>query len=330
MKPANEEIIRRFLLGEMAEEERFEFEEQFVAGEELFEQINVVEGELIEKYVRGWMPPEERAAFEKHFLTTERRRERVEFSREFLNRIDSEANSEAISGEEANSSAEETFFGGFRRWFLMPQFAAAMAILVAVIGGWILFQKFGSDNQEVVRQNNSNVSETPKITITPEMIATPAETPEQTDVNNNSVPVEKDSAVPSNEKPMPDENIKKTPEPAPTREIKHSPPNPVLALFPGTVRSNGKNNALKLPENSKGATFVLNLPSVDYSIYRAELVDADGNAITQIDNLKPSKKVVRLFVAASKLIKGDYLIKLNGKNPKGESESVADYQFRVQ
>lgn len=332
MEPANEEIIRRFLLGEMDEEERFEFEERFVEDEELFEQINVVEGELIEKYVRGWMQPAERAVFEAQFLTTDRRRERVEFSRELINRIDSENKSAAIASNEANTSEDETFFESIRRWFLTPQFAAvgAMGILVALFGTWLLFQNFGSDNQEVVKQNNSNVLETPRTNITPEIIPTPLESPEQTALNNNSSPSIENSVDPLIEAPKPDEIIQKTPEPIQTPEIKRSPPNPVLALFAGTIRSNGKNNELNLPENSKGATFVLNLPSVDYNIYQAELVDADGNSISQIDDLKPSKKVVRLFVNANKLIKGDYLIQLNGKNAAGEYESVADFQFRVQ
>lgn len=330
MKPAKEETIRRFLLGEMEAEERFEFEELFVADGELFEQINVIEGELIEKYVRGWMTPAERVAFETQFLTTDRRRERIEFSRELINQIDSAVESGNSARDATFSANGETLFGYLRRWFLIPQIAAFSAIvLVAIVGGWFLLRNVGTGNNEVVKHNNSNVAETPNTTVSPETIESPSETPEQEDINNNSVPNDPKPAEPSNQKSSANENIKKTPKPTQSPEIERSAPSPIIALFSGTVRSEGKTNELILPKNSKGATFLLNLPSVDHKSYKAELVNAEGNSLAKIENLKPTKKVLRLFFAASSLNKGDFLIKLYGKNANGESESVADFQFRV-
>lgn len=103
----------------------------------------------------------------------------------------------------------------------------------------------------------------------------------------------------------------------------------MLALFAGTLRSEGKTNELNLPKNAKGATLQLNLESVDYKNYQAELTDADGNVIFQSGRLTANKSKINFFIPSKNLNKGDYIIKLYGKNDSGENESAADFQFRV-
>ncbi|MEK7724600.1 MAG: hypothetical protein AAB336_09655 [Acidobacteriota bacterium] len=71
-----------------AEEERVDFEERFIKDAIQFEETIVIEDELIEKYIRGWMDSAERLKFEKSFLTTNRRRERVDFTRQVIRKID--------------------------------------------------------------------------------------------------------------------------------------------------------------------------------------------------------------------------------------------------
>ena len=104
---------------------------------------------------------------------------------------------------------------------------------------------------------------------------------------------------------------------------------PVLALFAGTVRAEGKMSELNLPKNAPGANLQLNLESQDYKIYRVEIADPDGNLILQNNNLKAKNSKINLFVPAQKLQKGDYIVKLSALNPQNENESVADYSFRV-
>ncbi len=331
MKPEYEDLVRRFLLGEMAEQERFEFEELFVADADLFEQINVIEGELIEKYVRGWMQPDERAVFEKNFLTTNKRRERVEFSRALIIRVETKVKSDALADGATNASKKESFFGGIHNWFRLPQIAmvGAMGILIALFGTWLFFQNVGLNRQEVVIQGNTEVLETPQTTISPELNISPENSPvnsnEKPEANERS-PTPDNSANGSKDAPVPE----KTSVPTETPEIRRSPPNPVFALFPGTVRSNGKNNVLILRKNSTGAIFQLRLDATEYKIYAAQILNADGRVIAQFNNLKASKNSVRVFVSADKLSKGDYLMKLSGKNGADENDSVADFQFRVQ
>lgn len=78
---------RRFLLSEMSEDERIAFEQWFVADDDMFERMRVVEDELIESYIRGVLPAAQKEMFELAFLTTSRRRSRIEFTRALLERL---------------------------------------------------------------------------------------------------------------------------------------------------------------------------------------------------------------------------------------------------
>ncbi|MBX7174696.1 MAG: hypothetical protein K1X72_27215, partial [Pyrinomonadaceae bacterium] len=72
-----------------------------------------------------------------------------------------------------------------------------------------------------------------------------------------------------------------------------------------------------------------NLESQDYKTYRAEIVDQNGSIVYRSGKLSANKAKVNAFVPAQNLKRGDYIIKLYGKNAKNEDESAADFQFRV-
>jgi|GEM_PF-2471680 len=323
----NENIIRKFLYGEMPEEERFEFEEKFITDEDLFEQIKSFEDELIEKYVREWMDSAERLKFEKYFLNTKKRREKVDFSSLMISKVKEEArvfkkNDEVIS--------EDSVWQKLAGFFQTPQIVAAISftILVIGVGGWLLYQNFGDGDSELVENQRKDVTQMPERNFTPTPRVSPDGLPKNLKDNlSNKDNTNINTAVRKTPKPANSSN-RKNPTPIKTPIIKVAP-NPVLALFGGTVRSRGKNNVLNLPKNSRGATLMLNLESEDYKTYQAQLTDADGRLVFARGNLRARKLKIGFFVSAKYLKKGDYIIKLSGKSVRGENESVADYQFRV-
>lgn len=73
------QLITRYLLGEMDEDEMRGFEERYFADDELFAEMLVVEAELIERYVGGELSREECKRFEQYFLRSDERWRRVEF-----------------------------------------------------------------------------------------------------------------------------------------------------------------------------------------------------------------------------------------------------------
>lgn len=336
IKLENKKLIREFLFGELPEQERLELEEKFITDAKFFEEIKVVEDELIEKYVRRWMDSAENSKFEQNFLTTKKRRAGVEFSRRMISKLQ-EQRAEIIAVKKNDAViSEESVWQKLAGLFLTPKtaMAAAFSMLIIVFGSWFLYQNMSDKKTEIVKNQNSEILENPKQIITP----TPDISPEKLaknvennieDVNNKqdenleNKPSIKKTPKKSNEK------IKKIPTPTKTPQIKKSAPNPVLALFAGTLRSAGETNELNLPKNAKGANLQLNLESVDYKNYQAALTDAGGNVIYQKSNLKPKKSQINFFIPSKNLNKGDYIIKLYGKNDSGKNESAADFQFRV-
>ena len=348
----NEKDIRKFLFGEMTEKERAEFEEKFILDADLFGEIKTLEDELIEKYLRGWMNQAERSKFEQKFLTSAKRREKVEFSSQFFNKIeDLKEKTVFVNDAKLENSSKENVWQKLGGLFFAPKIAmaAAFSLLVIVFGGWFLYQNLENAETRFTKNQNSNNSPNTKLIAAPTAeLSNDTTNQNSADAaeNENTEAIEKQiKNLPKEDLPKeaeeldkifkkptpkkPNGSVKKSPEPTQT-PIRQTAPNPVLALFAGRTRSEGKNKTLNLPENAQGATLQLNLETVDYKNYIAVLKDADGNLIYQKSNLKAAKSKVDFFVPAAKLRKGDYIIKLSGKNDSGNAESAADFQFRVQ
>ena len=207
--------------------------------------------------------------------------------------------------------------------FLTPkiEMATAVSIFILIFGGWFLLKNYETEKIEIVKNENSANAE---ISNRNKNIAVNTVNSNRQSETNRSTNLETNSTNVSVSLPTPT----KTPEPKKT-PIPKTAPNPVLALFAGTLRDGGEINELNLPKNSSGATFRLNLKTVDYQTFQAQITDGNGKIIYRSGNLKPQKSVINLFVPAKNLDKGDYRINLYGKNATGENESAADFQFRV-
>ena len=313
--------IRRFLSDEMSEDERILFEEKFVADEDVFEQVRAAEDEWIESYVRGRLPAAENRKFERVFLSTEPRRRRVTFARTMLEKL---AERPAVPAKKTETAAgKPSVMDSLANFFKASKlaFGTAFALLILAFGGWFLMRN--SNQIEIARQ------------ITP----TPAIEPVQPSQNQNSpvnetVPVSPDVNAPEKSAGK-NSSLKVNNEPSRKNQNTSAPKQnsagiaPVLALFAGTVRAEGKMPELNLPKNASGANLQLNLESQDYKIYRVEIADPDGNLVLKNDNLKAGNSKINLFVPARKLGRGDYMIRLSALNTQNENESVADYSFRV-
>src|SRR5262245_6883968 len=67
-----DETATRFLLGEMADDERAAFEERLITDETLFDQVKAVEQDLCDTYVQGGLAPERRRRVEEHLLVAKK------------------------------------------------------------------------------------------------------------------------------------------------------------------------------------------------------------------------------------------------------------------
>ena len=82
MKKLNEqEKIRKYILGEIGDEDRSAIEERIMTDEDYFHNLAMVEESLVQDYVDGNLVPADRANFEKSFLLPAENRQKVKFAR---------------------------------------------------------------------------------------------------------------------------------------------------------------------------------------------------------------------------------------------------------
>lgn len=307
-KFTNEAVYRRFLLGEMTEEERENFEAEFLADADIFDEICVAEDELVESYIRGTLDLETERKFETHYLKTKKGAEKLAFTRSMLEKLQNAKN-------EVETEEKASVWKSLIAFFTTPKlaFGAGFALLLIAFTSWFLLKK----------------------TNEPEMVKTVTPTPTVKTETNLNAQTNQNSAV---EMPVNNSNkeivntnseTKPTPKPTETPKEKTFVPNPVLALFAGTVRGNGKTNSVTIPRDAKGLSLQLNLESRDYKIYRAEIVDQDGNSIFKSGKISTQSAKLNTFIPSAKLKTGDYMVKLYGINAENAEESAADFQFRV-
>jgi hypothetical protein len=77
----DEQLIRRYFLGEMIEEERCRFEERVFIHSEFRTHAHIVEDELFEDYAADLLSRDEREKFERHMLRTPAAREKLNIVR---------------------------------------------------------------------------------------------------------------------------------------------------------------------------------------------------------------------------------------------------------
>jgi hypothetical protein len=72
--------IRQYLLGQLAEEQQQVVEQRLLTEDDLFEELEVVEGELSDEYLADELAAEDRTQFEHYFLSTPARQDELKFA----------------------------------------------------------------------------------------------------------------------------------------------------------------------------------------------------------------------------------------------------------
>jgi hypothetical protein len=130
----NDQLLLRYLLGELSDQESAELEGQYFANTDTFEHLCALEDELIDRYVRGELSVRDRERFEKRFLSSPKHRQKIEFARSFFQYV------------AKAPSPRKRIWRGITLWrFALPKQAilvpAAVALAAAVgLGSWWLWR----------------------------------------------------------------------------------------------------------------------------------------------------------------------------------------------
>jgi hypothetical protein len=134
----DETLLRRYLLGSLAEEEQVRLEDRAFADPEYLQALEAAEADLIDAYVSGELAQSDRREFERRFLLSASRRSKVEFARAFA-RVAAEVK-DAESAVLKSPSGWHGVFGLFRGWGPAVQFAAGTALICVAGISWLLVQ----------------------------------------------------------------------------------------------------------------------------------------------------------------------------------------------
>ena len=132
-------LIRRYLLGEIAEQDRNPIEVRLLTDPQYFDQLARVEDELTDQYVRCELSQHEREMFENHFMNAPERREDVAFAQALHMYVSSEAIGRPVASGPRAWTAFLTDLSP--RWRMARNASLACAALfLAVAVAWLLME----------------------------------------------------------------------------------------------------------------------------------------------------------------------------------------------
>ena len=319
---SREEHAMRYLLGTLSEEERARLEERYFYDDAAFEEIEIAEEELVDRYVRGELSKDDAAKFESALAASPRLTERVQFGRNFADKVRRLSSATAASVDPVVKTpppvAEKVswwtkLFGSART----PQFALASSVLVLLVGGIPLL--FGwlrlRDEQQRIAAQQAALEQ------------------RQREIDRQAADLK--SQVEQFAKQTPQTTPTETPSPT-KEESQPTIGSSILAisLSPGGgVRSGGGGKSFRIQRSTSKVAFTLDVGDTDYQSYQVIITTPDNTAVHKSGWMKlqvtRSGPILTFTVPAKALAPGDYSIQLNGRTRSSSIAPIADYPFRV-
>lgn len=323
------ERARKYLLGNLSDADQSRFEEDYFTDDELFEEMEIAEGELVDAYVHDELSGKELNNFEANLNSSPRLAQRVGFARTLaksVSRAGSDTAHVSVTNETnsnlpvaAASEAREPFW---RRLFPQPAglgWAVATVTLLLVLGGGALFVSWMRLREESRRlaleraelqQRNQNLT-----------------------LENEKQKSELSAQL--NEARAENERLSQQLASSSNENQQAAPANRIVALlvFPGGLRSTGRRNVAEITPQTLSVRLRLALETGDYSQYAVAVKTVEQRTIWSAAALKPrtgqNGKVLELLIPSSKLPAGTYLVELSGFNDTSTPERLPDYSFQV-
>jgi hypothetical protein len=310
--------IKRYLLRQMADQERVDFEARYLADEELFTAVEVVEDEMIHSYLEGTQSESEKKLFVSQLLHRPGIQKRMEFATSLRDYLDSayvtdepalkEDSEQASSGVDLMTAGQSPGkFIGLGPFAM--KFAMALCLMVALLGlgltivGTRLSRQIGQ-----MRAAQENLERQ-----TQQMRQQLSAMAAKLDQNRK-------------EETLPD---KKAAELALA-----NPASPLFILSSQLPRNGLLRKPLAISRGTTHVALQMNLPFDDYPVYSAILETGEGERVWGKDNLKSSALSegghgVLVKLPAKLFQSRNYVMRLAGETADGRTEEVAAYVFRT-
>ena len=310
-----ENLIRRYLLGELAEADQAALEQELLIDRRKFEQVWAVENELVDSYVRGEMSRADRKRFESHYLASPLHRERVAIAESFLTDIDQTV------GETAGVSEKEPVISWRRGLPLRsPRPVFGVVLVMALL---LTFTLVWSYIEEV--RLSGRIANLQKEAQTEHAFLNQRER----ELASRNQEIEKAIADVSQH----NEQLKAELEQL--RRWGQSTPSTFHSylLAPASIRSQKGPPQSTISLSAGKARLLMELYNNLYASYQVIIQTVEGREILRrrTNKVRFGKELAfaTLRVNAGDLTKGDYILILFGQTADGRSEEIDRYFFRV-
>jgi hypothetical protein len=311
-----ESLIRRYLLGELAEADQAALEQELLIDRGKFDRAWAVENELVDSYVRGEMSRADRERFEGHYLASPLHRERVAIAESLLTNIDQ------VVGETTVEVSEKESVVPWRRRFPLrsPLPIFGMILVMALLLTFSLIRSH-IERVRLTRQ----IADVQKEAQTERAFLRQREQ----ELASRNQEFEKEIADVSRR----NEQLKAELEQLRQRQQASAPTALSFLLAPASVR--GEN---ALPQSTIAllngkARLLMDLGDNNYADYQVIIQTVEGREIlrrrTNKARFGKDRAFATLPVKAGELTKGDYILILFGQTADGKSEEIDRYFFRV-
>ena len=318
----NEDVLVRFLLGQLSDHEQQQIEQRAFDDDEFYRRLLEVEDDLRCAYAQGSLTLAQRELFEKRFLIFADERRRVTLARDMIAGL-RQAPVADVQGMASTQGHHKTD-RRLRSWFFgsanpVPRYAMAAAALIVVAGlVWLLFETAHLRNEI----NGLRA----------ERAATEQRLEQQA--------VEERAHAERLDRQLGEERDRRAQleQQLSTRDEQSSEQSGRVAgialfLSPGLVRGGGETKRLLLTPTVEEVRLKLELTGDVSSGYRAVVMNSEGNELWTRTALKPrrigGRPVISFTVPARVLAEDDYELRLTGLDKTGQTERTDSYYFRI-
>ncbi len=352
--PINGSLVRKYLLGEVGEDERERIEVGLLTSDSFYETLTAledeVEDELIDQYVGGELSERERERFEHIFLTTPERTKKLRLvldlnERAALTPAARVAHAAAATVDPVTTArpavGRESWWQRFSAFGIFQNplvgFSCAVALLVSLFCGILLLIRAERLEAQLTQlQARGNASPTPDAALKEQLDQLRARNEELSAdferAEEQRVKLEREVAslkTAGAENPA-------TPRPSGTP----SAGTPVYAvLLTPTMRSGSGDERpaiLELSVNATSARLLMDLRDIDpkaYASFRA-IVGTDGGAEVLTSNRvsvikRGGRRRAAVTLPARRLPQGQYTVELRGVTADGTAEPIGLYSLQV-
>lgn len=317
MSSEDERTIRRYLLQELAEEDRQRVEEKMMTDDAFLEEITFAEDELVDEYTRGALKGVERQKFEQSFLTTPQGRHDVNFNKACRDHIPKAARAVAAQSAPQPRSFASPVVSFWRSQRAGAAFALGVMMILVALSAWLVVTE--RQRRSEIDRLQVEVQRVEKELADQRNQASQLQRDFQESRERNS-DLERQLADLKNDR----DRIGQS-EPMATGILS-------LILSPGQTRMGSIRQTVTITPDKHTVEFKLRVPSPDYAGYKADLIGKSGE-LTSYNRLEVrrvrSETQVLLRLPAAKLAPGDHEIKLLGITAQGKTEPIDSYYLTV-